>query len=120
MSYRSFMVVTLSLTLTLCCWTLLLGCNEEEGAPQLSASHHPGWDRADCATCHTLADIHGGDRDWPDCFGCHGGNGGPTRPADHGESGCNTCHANGSAPWDDVSHAGYEPYEPDGCMGCHG
>lgn len=113
-----------TLIVTLLCTGLLafglLGCGgEDEDAPQLSASH-PGWERADCAACHTLGSIHGGDRAWDECFGCHGGNGQPARPAGHHDTDCTSCHnAGGSAPWNDATHADYAASPATSCRGCH-
>lgn len=95
------------------------GDDDDDDAPQLSASH-PGWMQADCATCHTLSGIHGGQREWTECFGCHGGNGQPNRPAGHSDSGCTGCHSvSGTATWDATSHADYGAFTATQCLGCH-
>jgi len=97
----------------------LTGCEQSEEAPQLSANH-PGWQRADCESCHSPASIHDGTRTWDMCFGCHGGNGQPARPAGHHDTGCTACHsAGGSAPWNDTTHADYAAWEAASCLGCH-
>lgn len=101
------------------CLLAFWGCGDEDDPPQLSASH-PGWQRADCAACHSLDSVHGGSRTWDMCFGCHGDNGQPNRPAGHLEAGCTTCHnPGGSAPWNDSTHADYASWEATGCLGCH-
>jgi hypothetical protein len=92
---------------------------DEENAPQLSAGH-PGWQRADCVGCHTLTAVHGGNRTWDQCFGCHGGNGQPVRPAGHHDAACTACHVvGGSAPWNGTTHADYAAWEAAACLGCH-
>jgi hypothetical protein len=99
------------------CFLSLSAC--EDDAPQLS-SGHPGWQNADCASCHNLADEHGGDRTWDMCFGCHGGNGQPARPAGHHDQGCIDCHSTGGAgPWNATSHSNYADWDAAGCLGCH-
>ena len=55
---------------------------------------HPGWKHAACADCHEPS--HGGAVS-SDCVVCHGSNGAPSRPHDHGTTGCDACHATTTA-----------------------
>ena len=97
----------------------ILGCGGEGGAPQLS-SGHPGWQRADCASCHPPGGDHSDGRTWDTCFGCHGGNGQPNRPAGHHDTDCTACHGvGGSGPWNDATHSDYANWAANACLGCH-
>lgn len=72
---------------------------------------HPGWQRADCLSCHALN--HDSGYDPATCTGCHGRNGAPVRdPASHGPgAACGSCHAR--------QHAGQGFAAPDDCVTCH-
>lgn len=74
---------------------------------------HVGWERPNCALCHTTA--HGGTFEVGECSVCHGANGAPQLRSAHPgwESGtCDGCHS------DVEKHpAGLVPME---CGGCHG
>ncbi len=70
--------------------------------------------RFNCTMCHTLANVHGGERAIGQCSRCHGGNGAPPITEDH--TGwelldCGACHPTGT-------HEGV--YSFTDCGGCHG
>ncbi len=113
---RTLLVTSLSITLLS---LFVVGCGGDGGAPQLSSSH-PGWQRADCADCHNQGAVHGGNRTWDTCFGCHGGNGQAPPPTGHHDTDCTACHSPaGSASWNDATHADYLSWDANGCLGCH-
>ena len=90
---------------------------QQDAAPPALSSSHDGWGQADCASCHTQADIHSGQYDWPDCTSCHGFNGSSSReyPSGHHTTGCLGCHSSANSG----DHAGYSTYVPQGCIDCH-
>ncbi len=82
------------------------GCEEE--TPTLGADH-AGFGDPKCKECHT--DAHHWELDPYECADCHGINGASARPADHAETGCDTCHP--------TSHGEDGFPVPNSCLFCH-
>jgi hypothetical protein len=75
---------------------------------------HPGWGFPNCTLCHSLDQVHEGDRTIGQCSRCHGGNGAPPITEDHPGwqlIDCGSCHPTGT-------HEG--AYSFTDCGGCHG
>jgi LSD1 subclass zinc finger protein len=95
-------------------------CHGGNGAPSQNLGHFTsGAGRVRCATCHPETAVHGGRFAAADCGGCHAVDGAPRRPDPHYVIECARCHADGSAPWDEATHADTEPESPVGCALCH-